>query len=335
MTDPIFDSEASPPHPHEFSAQLIRQLYDDLDCILFDDHGNAVDESFDLVAHAAESGHARGAVPLILARAALSAHRAMIYGEPAPDEAQADLEAAEALSALIPAARPQLPALRSHAARLTHYVGIAEQSNEAIHVPLSRAIHRFYAALSDEDSASGGRALFELRSMVVHLDACANALDDGSAAPEPLRVIRPDRFHDYFMHYAALAQTPAQDGGEAAVATLTQDGRISAVITQDVHPLESAGRAVREMISGDETTRDHALARIRGLLDFLEKLRRQPQALIGDALNDPTVHLSLVIAAATTPLHASGGFRYTPLAQMARYNQTLLRGAASNSSSKH
>ena len=325
MTTKIFGAGAAP-QPHDFARQLIRQLYADLDGVLFDDNHPA-DDAYALAADAAAAARPRGAVLIILARAAIDAHRALLIGTSPAADALAEAAAAAAVAELLPASAPQLPALLGHATNLTRYLAIAEQSSEAIHRPLARAIQRFYSALGEEDAVVGGRSLAELRSMVVHLDACACALETGGAAPEPLRVIRPDRFHDYFMQYTSLAQAPGAAQGEQAVATLTQDGRISAVITADTHPLEAAASALREIIVGDETTRDHTLARIRALLDFLDGLRQTPQAAIGDALNDSSVHLSLVIAAATAPLHASAGFTLAHLAQVACYNHRLLRDA--------
>lgn len=326
MTEDLSDRRGPAPHPHDFSAQLTRQLYADLDGVLFDGEA-AADDAFTLVTEAAQAARPRGAVPLLLARAALAAHRTMIFGTPAADDAPAWLDAGEAVASLMPGVRAQLPALQAHARRLTQYLAIAEQSSVEIHLPLARAIERFYLALDDDDAVTGGRALFELRSIVVHLDACAVTLDQADAAPEPLRVIRPDRFHDYFMHYSELARNPAGRDSSSVAATLSEDGHLRATINAERHPLEAAERAVRDMISGDDITREHALARIRALLDFLDQLRRQPQAAIGDARNDSTVHLSLVVAAATTPLHASSRFGSAALSQVARYNQTLLRSA--------
>lgn len=323
-----------PPHPHEFSEQLIVQLYEDLDGFLFDGP-EAVDEAWPLVVDAVGAARTRGAVPLVFARAALAAHHRLVFDQAAPDETLALDAAAEAVASFLPAARSQLPALKNHAERLTRQMAIAEQSPDAIHVPLSQAIQRFYVALDQENAAAGSRALIEMRSIILHLDACAVMLDQAESTPEPVRVIRPDRFHDYFMHYASLARTPDSARGEKPLATLTEDGRISAVITEDVHPLEAAAEAVRATIHGDETTRDHALARIRALLDLLDGLRRAPNPLLGDAISDDTVHLSLVLAAATAPLAASSGFRLAAIAQIARYNQHLLRGAAAASGAPH
>lgn len=317
-----------PPHPHDFSEQLITQLYEDLDGYLFED-GTAIDHAWPLVIEAVRHARTRGAVLVVFARATLAAHHRLVFDETPPDDSIALDEACAAVASFVPEALAQLPALKSHAERLMRHMAIAEQSPDAIHVPLSNAISRFYAALADENAAVGSRALIEMRSIILHLDACAAALDRAESAPEPVRVIRPDRFHDYFMHYASLAQKPETSAGsEHAVATLSQDGRITAVITEDTHPLETAARAVRPTIAGDEITRDHTLVRIRALLDVLDDLRHAPNPLIGDALNDTTVHLSLVLAAATAPLHASGGFSFSAIAQIARYNQQLLRGAA-------
>lgn len=330
MVSSIHDAAPAgePPHPHDFSEQLITQLYEDLDGYLFD--GNeAADHAWPLLIDAVRHARTRGAVLVVFARATLAAHHRLVFDEAAHDEAFALDEACDAVASFVPEAAAQRAALKSHAERLMRHMAIAEQSPDAIHVPLSNAISRFYAALAEENAAVGSRALIEMRSIILHLDACAAALDRAESAPEPVRVIRPDRFHDYFMHYASLAQKPETSAGsEQAVATLTQDGKITAVITEDTHPLEAAARTVRATVVGDEVTRDHALVRIRALLDVLDGLRRSPNPLIGDALNDTTVHLSLVLAAATAPLHASGGFSFQSIAQIARYNQQLLRSTA-------
>lgn len=323
-----------PPHPHDFAEQLIRQLYEDLDGYLFDG-AEAVDEAWLLVIDAVAGARIRGAVPLVFARAALAAHHRLIHDEAPPDAATALDAAGAAVASFLPEARAQLPALKTHAERLTRHMAIAEQSPDSIDVPLSQAIQRFYVALGEENGAAGHRALIEMRSIVLHLDACAVMLDQAESAPEPIRVIRPDRFHDYFMQYASLARTPETARGEKPVATLSEGGRITAVITEDTHPLEAAAAAVRQAMQGDDTTRDHALARIRALLDVLDGLRRSPNPLLGDAIGDDTVHLSLVLAAATAPLQASSGFRFAAIAQIARHNQQLLRGAAAVSGAPH
>jgi len=323
-----------PPHPHDFAEQLIRQLYEDLDGYLFEG-ADAVDEAWPLVIDAVAAGRIRGAVPLVFARAALAAHHRLVHDEPPPDAMLALDAAGAAVASFLPEARMQLAALKNHAERLTRQMAIAEQSPDAIHVPLSQAIQRFYVALGEENALAGHRALIEMRSILLHLDACATMLDQAESAPEPIRVIRPDRFHDYFMHYASLARTPDSARGEKPVATLSEGGRITAVITEDTHPLEAAAAAVRAVIQGDDTTRDHALARIRALLDVLDGLRRSPNPLLGDAISDDTVHLSLVLAAATAPLQASSGFRFPAIAQIARHNQHLLRSAAATGGGAH
>lgn len=321
--DPVAAGE--PPHPHDFAEQLIRQLYEDLDGYLFNGAA-AADAAWPVVIEAVTHARVRGAVPLVFARAALAAHHRLIHDEAPPDEALALDAAGAAVAAFVPEAKPRLAALIAHAERLTRQMAIAEQSPDAIHVPLSQAIQRFYVALGHDDASAGQRALIEMRSILLHLDACAVMLDQAESAPEPLRVIRPDRFHDYFMRYASLAREPEQTAGERAVATLGEGGKITAVITEDTHPLEAAAAAVRDSMQGDDTTRDHALARIRALLDLLDALRRSPNPLLGDAIRDDTVHLSLVLAAATAPLQASAGFRFAAIAQIARHNQHLLRG---------
>jgi hypothetical protein len=317
--------EAEAPHPYDFAEQLIRQLVGDLDGILFD-NDSAVDEAFLLLAREAGSGAARGATLVLLASAALSAHRVLVY-ETAELEQAEQIEIGNVVAQLVPEARAQLPALFAHADRLSRTLAVAEQGGEPITSALFRAIVRFYEGLRTENEILGGRALIELRSMTVHIDATAAALE--SVSFDPRRVIRPDRFHDWFMQYASLAQSPEAQSGEQAVATLTREGKITAVVTEDTHPLEVAARKIRELIPGDDTTRDHALARIRALLDFIDSMRKRQQPQIGDAQNDQTVYLSLVIAAATAPLDAGGGFRLGLLGQIARYNRVLLQNAGS------
>ena len=332
MTPEASADSARAPTATEFAVQLIRQLHGDLDGILFD-HGAAEDEALPLIAQAAANARPRGGVLMLLIRAAVDAHRELLPELAALSEREDDER--EALRELVPAAINQRAALLGHATRLEHYLGLAESRPEPVTQRLARVIARFYTALGEEDDAGGHRALLELRSMHVHLDAAALALDSAAAAPEPLRVLRPDRFHDHFMRYASLAQNPEGTVREQALATLTRDGKISAVITADQHPLEAAAQAVREQIEGDDITRDHTLARIRALLEFLDVLRRRPMPVIGDPVADTTVHLSLVLAAATAPLHASQNFASDALAQIARYNQTLLRQEQPRGSARH
>lgn len=323
------DEPSLPPPPSalEFADQLIRQLLGDLDGILFDGEA-AVDETFPLLAREAARGGARGAGLLILAQAAANAYRSLV--DDAPDATE---DGDAILAAWVPEARAQRAALGAHASSLERVLALAEQREAPMVAGLSHSIERFYRALEVEDEPLAQRILLELRSMVVHVDANAVAIEAG--LQHPRRVLRPDRFHDWFMQYASLAQSPEAQSGERAVATLTEDGRISAVITEDTHPLEAAARTVRDLIPGDELTRDHALARIRALLDFIDRLRRRPLRPLGDVVNDQTVYLSLVIAAATAPLEASGDFSFTGLGQIARYNQTLLRGTRAASQLTH
>lgn len=318
MNDSVVDDT---PHPHEFAGQLIRQLLGDLDGILFDGEA-AADDAFELVAREAGAGAPRGATLVLLARAALSAHRVLVFESGGP-EVPEDADTGDTLAALVPECRAQLPALLAQAGRLSRVLALAEQGGEPVTAALARTVVRFYEGLAAGNETLAGRALIELRSMTVHIDATAVALD--SAAFEPRRVLRPDRFHDWFMQYASLAQSPESRGSEQAVATLTRDGKITAVVTEDTHPLESAARAVRELIPGDDKTRDDAMARIRALLDFIDALRGRAQPQIGNAFDDQTVYLSLVVAAATAPLDSAGGFRFPSIAQIARYNQVLLR----------
>ena len=332
-------SEASDiPHAHDFAEQLIRQVLADLDGVLLDDETPA-EEAFPLLAAAAAAGRTRGGALALLARAALSAHGALVFGsdgDAVEFAAVPDAEVGAVLAQLGAATAAQLPALLKAASALEHYVAAAEPGVPAPQQTLALAIYRLYEGLRNDDEALGGRGLVELRSLAVHLDATAGMLDHGSVSAEPLRVIRPDRFHDYFLRFTTLAQTRDSASEERAVAALSRDGRIEALITQDAtHPIIAAALQVHEAIGGDTKTRDHVLARIRGLLVFLAALRRQPREQVGDAVADPNVHLSLVIAAATAPLRLGAEFEFPALAQIARYNQMLLRGARGAAARAH
>ena len=318
------------PHAHDFAEQLIRQVLSDLDGVLLEGDAPA-DEAFPVLANAATAGRTRGGALILLLRAALSAHRALAFGRDDDNgefEAVDDAEVIEALTQLVPAAAAQAATLLKAASALEHYVAAAEPGVPVPQQTLALAIYRLYEGLRNDDETLGGRGLLELRSLTVHLDATAGMLDQGSVSAEPLRVIRPDRFHDYFLRFTSLAQTQDSAGAERAVAALSRDGRIEALITEDAtHPIISAALQVHEVIVGDAKAKDHVLARIRGLLVFLAALRKRPSEQIGDAVADPNVHLSLVIAAATAPLRLGAEFEFAVLAQIARYNQALLRGA--------
>ena len=322
--EPILEGEI--PHPTDFAEQLIRKLLADLDGILLDGEQLAT-QAFPLLAAAAAAGRTRGGALVLLAHAALSAHHALVYGrgEEFPPVRQDEVGAVLARLCAVPQA--QLPALYKAAAAVEHYLAAAEPGAQRPQQTLALAIHRLYEGLRNDDEGLGGRGLVELRALLTYLDATAQMLDLGSISAEPLRVIRPDRFHDYFLRFTTLAQT--QDPGEAerAVAALSRDGRIEALITADApHPVLGAAQQVHEAVAGDDKTKDHVLARIRALLLFLAALRRQPRPQLGDPLAQPEVQLSLVIAAATAPLRVGAEFEFAALAQIARYNQALLRG---------
>ncbi len=335
--NPISEEASDIPNPHDFTEQLIRQVLADLDGILIEGE-TPVDEALPMLAAAAAAGRTRGGALALLARAALSAHRALVFGrdDNSAFEAVDDAEVGAVLTQLDAATQAQLPALLKAASALEHYVAAAEPGLPAPQQTLALAIYRLYEGLRNDDEALGGRGLVELRSLTVHLDATAGMLDHGSVSAEPLRVIRPDRFHDHFLRFTSLAQTRDSASEERAVAALSRDGRIEALITEDaIHPIIAAAQQVHQAISGDARTKDHVLARIRALLVFLAALRKQPREQIGDAVADPNVHLSLVIAAATAPLRLGAEFEFAALAQIARYNQMLLRGARSAAARSH
>ena len=326
MTEPSPSAEAAAPQPHEFAGQLIEQLLADLNGLLFEERRPVIDAGA-LLRGAAEAGGARGALWLLLVHAALNAHRQLVYGDDEPRvEATAD-EIEAALLKLLPQARMQLPALRAHAQRLRHYVALAERAREPSEAAIERAIVRLYEGLGSGDEALGGRGLIELRSLAIYLDASASAIDLQTATSEPVQVIRPDRFHDCFLRFNELAQRPATAAGERAVAALSREGRISAVVTRDEHPLEVAERELRIHIGDDLALQDHSLLRIKALLAFIERLRRDPagNTLLDNPLDDSIAHSSLVVAAATAPLAIGSEFHFAAIAQLARFNLTLLK----------
>jgi hypothetical protein len=322
------------PHPTDFAEQLIRQVLADLDGILLEGEAPAAD-GFALLAAEAAAARPRGGVLILLSRAALMAHRALVFGWSGEFEPAPDAEAAAVLLQLGAAGEAQLPALLRAGEAIAHYVAAAEPAATTPHHTLALAIYRLYEGLRNDDEALGGRGLVELRALVVHLDATAQMLGQGNVSAEPLRAIRPDRFHDYFQRFTSLAQSQDAAGEEQAVATLSRDGRIEALITANaIHPVVRAAKEVHDAVSGDETAKNHVLARIRALLVFLAALRRQPRAVPGD-VTDQTVLLSLTIGAATAPLRVGAEFDAAALSQVARYNQNLLRGAQSAARRAH
>ena len=323
------------PHPQDFAEQLIRQVLADLDGILLEHQAPAAD-AFALLAAEAAAARPRGGALILLSRAALMAHRALVFGWSGEFERVQDTDAGAVLQQLGAAGAAQLPALLSAGEAIAHYVAAAEPAATTPHHTLALAIYRLYEGLRNDDEALGGRGLVELRALVVHLDATAQMLGQGNVAAEPLRAIRPDRFHDYFQRFTSLAQSQDAAGEEQAVATLSRDGRIEALITANaIHPVVRAAKEVHDAVSGDETTKNHVLARIRALLVFLAALRKQPRAIPGDAAADQTVLLSLIIAAATAPLRVGAEFDLGALSQVARYNQHLLRGAHNSAQRAH
>lgn len=289
-----------------------------------------------MLAAAAAAGRTRGGALALLAHAALSAHHALVYGRAEEFRGVPQDEVGAVLQRICAVPAAQLGALYKAAGAVEHYLAAAEPGAARPQQTLALAIHRLYEGLRNDDESLGGRGLVELRALVVHLDATAQMLDQGSVSAEPLRVIRPDRFHDYFMRFTTLAQTQSPAGEERAVAALSRDGRIEALVVEDApHPVTAAARQVHEEVVGDERTKDHALARIRALLSFLAQLRRQPHAALGDPAQQADLQLALVIAAATAPLRLGAEFEFAALTQIARYNRSLLRGTQAPAQRPH
>lgn len=303
-------------HPHDFAAELARQIYADLDGVLHDGQNPARDA----LATATAAALPRAAAIWVLLRAALAALRALRFGLEERFAEPHDADVFDALVAMHPAlaeagdAEVWAEAGQALAAAIT----ASEGGREPLHSALSRAIYRLYDGLRTDDDRLGGRGLMELRTMLLHVDAAAQL----PGPPTLTTVLRPDRFRDDFLRYVAAVNAGGADLQEP-VATLQSDGRITAIVTRDVHPVEHARQALGE----DQLTER---LRIEALLDFLQQTRseRPDDTLLGAASDDETAFTALVTAAATTPLAEGQGFAYAPLAQVMRYNLRLLQAAA-------
>jgi hypothetical protein len=311
------------PHPYDFAEQLCRQVIADLDGVLFDGE-TAADDAVALVISAIERGEARGAALWVLVRAALAAHHALVFGVEEHFSEPHDRDVLGALAQLAPAALGHEPYWQLCGPKLAERLSAAEGNREAVHAATTRAIFRLYDGLRSGDEVVGGRGLIELRAMATHLDACAQLGDEAEAL---VRVIRPDRFHDDFLRYTASAQAGSANV-EQPVATLSQEGRLTAVITGQVHPVEHARQTLLQNVGRDAEETEATVLRVEALLDFLDRLRRDANPFVRSATEDETVFIGLVTAAATAPLRNGGGFVYAPLLQIARYNQMLLRASA-------
>lgn len=304
------------PSAVEFADQLIRQVLGDLDAFITTPPQTTALDS--LIAEAA-AGRSRGASLLLLARAASMSLRALTEaGEPTarPEDADAAVKLVQAL------VKKPLPIaeLQRHTERMEEFVADSEPTAQGPVLNLARAVVRLYAGLQNNDEQMGGRGLIELRSLVMHLDAVASVLSETGAAEQPVAVLRPDHFHDAFMHLTE--QIRAGGGSEVPVATLTDGGKITAVINDDEHPIAAALVAARERMDGSEASKAAAVQRMLGLLIVFEKIRREQISELGSALQDQALYLGVVTAAATAPL-TQAGFSVTPLARIARYNRGL------------
>jgi len=309
-------------HPHDFAAELARQVYSDLTGILTDGDD---EDAFAVATAGGVDGRSRALWLLI--RAALAAHRALRFGLGTSFDEPHDQDVLDALSTLAPALASSAEASvwSEQGERLAAAIGASEGEREAVHQALARAIYRLYDGLRREDEVQGGRGLVELRTMLAHVDAAAQL---GAAGPLST-VVRPDRFHDDFLRYVEVAQNHTAEAQEA-VATLQKDGRITAIVTQDVHPVEQARDTLAE---GQYAER----LRIEALLDFLSALRRDhpEDPLLRACSDNETAFTALVTAGATTPLRSQAGFLYEPLAQITRYNLRLLQSAAAQQGPPH
>lgn len=316
-------ADSAPTTPVDFARQLLTQLYGDLDRVLSVDGGTApIADAYGLVGAAVAQGSQRGASFHVLLQAAMAVHRALVHGDP-------DLELpdpqtlAAALTELVPDAAPHVAALSRHATRLIRYTAEAEPNGRALPVALALAIHQLYDGLLRGDRTVGTRGLVSLRTLLAHCDAVAAQLDP-AAEDRPVRVLPPDRFHDYFMQLTEQVQQ-AGDGRDRPVAALTKDGRLTAVIAEEDHPLQAAAAVIRERIPGDPTSKEHALLRMQGLLRVLDDARADAAHPLVAALHDQGWYLAVVTAAATTPMQTPGRFGLPALCQISRYNHNLLQ----------
>lgn len=322
------------PTPYEFSNQLIRQVFSDLDGILLDNNESPVSDAFALVAHEAATGTPRGSALVALIQGALAAYPALLTDEGVvslPQPAQTE----EVLVRLVPGAAKYTSALSRYAQRVVRYFAEAEPAGEALPLALANAIQRLYRGMMAGDSVLGGRGLIALRTLVAHVDAIASLLDPAGGMDRPIRAFAPDRFHDHFIFLTEQVRKPDAPGADQPVAALTLDGRITAIIAAASHPMEAAAAAVRERVGGDSTTREHALLRMQGLLHFIESRRLDKNLAFAEALHDETAFVSLVTAAATTPMREPGRFGARQLLQIARFNRLLLQGGSPTNGPVH
>lgn len=332
-SDAASDADAPALSPGDFAAQLLPQLYADLNGVLGIDTAAAAD-AWAVVRAAAAAGRPRGASLWVLTGSAIAAHQSLLGDGHVPVQQPGEHIIGATLAELIPEVADCGPALARYARRLTRYFAEAEPAGAALPEALSQAITRLYQGLLDDDERRSHQALIALRTMTLHIDAVASLLDPADTGDQPIRVFAPDRFHDHFLFLTERVQQNGTDDSDRPVAALSHDGRITALITQAEHPLEAAAEALRERIPGDPTSKEHGLFRMQGLLRYIEALRGDNSLPLADALHDELAFLSLVTAAATTPMQAPGRFGVQQLAQVARYNVGLLSGGAASLASR-
>lgn len=298
------------PTPAEFSEQLIFQLLADLDGTLSDGEQFAGDARALL-----QADPARAATLVLLTRAASDAYRQLL-DEPRP------IETIDVFAELFPALVEQAPSLFGQAERLAQGLAAAEADGERPDARFTGAIYSLYDGLREGDEEQGTRGLVTLRALLVHCDAAAQLIGDTVT-----RTLRPDRFHDHFLRL--IEDISKREDGEAPVAALTRDGRLTAIVTDDVHPIEAGLRTLREQLGRDEAERDAAAQRMLALVDAIRRLGEGEGPPLGDISGDPLLYAALITAAATTPL-AGEQFSLGALAQVARYNHSLMipRGGA-------
>lgn len=305
MKNPPQQADAT---PLSFVVELIEQLLDDLRGVLAAD--SVASDCAPALPQPVDAG--RVTALALLVRAALHSYPAL-RGQPVSVSAgpQTDAMVGAALQHLRPGAA--LPS-RSRIEALDRSICRAEGREGTLEEHLAGRIRAFYEGLRNQDDAQSTATLLELRTMFTHLDAAAMV-----AAASLTPVVRPDRFHDAFLRYVEAARTGQDDGH--SVAALAADGRITALVTLDLHPVAHA----REALQGEGK---HSLDRIEALLDAIQAMRQRADAPFRSAADDPLAFAALVTAAATAPLAEAAAFQPDALQQVMRYNLALLRGGA-------
>lgn len=287
--------QPEPPSAEQFASELIDQLLDDLNGVLYAED-KPFDDARDALHQLAAQADGRGATLVLLARAALSAYNALTNVDDGDDKLPA--VEAQAVSTLLDSllAGSAADKLLAAEARLQQHMSTTHPDRPPLWETLAQAIYRLYDGMRSGDDQRGSSGLFELRAMIVHLDATATALETDPQLPAR-RTLRPDRFHDLYAGYLEAVQ------GQSA---------------------QAAEQSLQEHLADDPQLAADLIARIRSLVMFLDALRKHPHPILGNGQQE-TQHLGLITAAAIAPLHSNGLYAFGELAQIATYNRQLMQ----------